>query len=245
MSNKQFISLIAVILLGFFGWLYYDSQMNSETIRKQDVRRDILADGANGDASAQIQYLYNFPPPVYSHSLSTPEIEALSRAQGGGENEHYHVYGLTQAEFQMKTLYEFNSSKKMFQDQTTMWVENLRVEFSYTTVNVFVTSAYAENSCEYQATLAHENQHLEIHRKVYAQYQKVLEDALAAAKDIPLSNHPIVVTSREAGKEQLAKMISSVTDPVFEQFQQTMAKEQAELDTQESYAELRGRCQNW
>ena len=41
----------------------------------------------------------------------------------GGTTEHYHVEGLTQVEFGLQTLYQFNSSKKIFQDVYSMWVE--------------------------------------------------------------------------------------------------------------------------
>lgn len=243
MSNKVFIPLVIVLVLApFFAWMVYDSNRDSESIRDENVRRDLLVDGGGG-SGAQIQYLFHFPDPVYHHDLSTAQIEGLSH--DAVEGEHYHVDGLTLADYKVEALYQFNFSKKWFKNQYTMWVEDLRVDFSYTTVNVYVTSAYPEGSCEYQATLDHENQHVAVHKRVYEQYQRILEQALADAKDIPLESHPVTTDSWEQGKAQIARMISAVTDPVFDQFKQAVTAAQDELDTPESYSQLRTRCQNW
>jgi hypothetical protein len=175
--------------------------------------------------------------------LTTPQIESLS--QSGGEGEHYHVYGLTQAGYSTGTLYEFNWSKKWFKPEYKMWVENLRVEFTYNTLNVYVTSAYPEGSCEYQATLDHENQHVAVHRQMYQQYQKVFEEKVGQNRDIPLESRPLLVSSLEEGKARIGQIISAALDPLFEQFKGDLETEQAKLDTSESYAELRSRCQHW
>src|SRR5260221_11019472 len=97
MSNKHFSFLIALILLPFFGWMIYDFQAESEALKKDGANRDILLDSSG--AMAQVQYLFQFPNPVYSHELNTGQIETLS--QSGGESEHYHVYGLTQAGYKI------------------------------------------------------------------------------------------------------------------------------------------------
>lgn len=238
MSNKLFTLLIAAILSAFLGWMFYDSQISSQALRGEGVRRDVLGQGAE---TAAIQYIFHFPDTLYNHTMGTKQIEAL--AQGGGEN--YHVYGLTQANYKMDALYQVNSSKKWFKSEYTMWVDNLQVDFSYTKINVYVTSHYPEGSCEYQHTLAHENQHVEIHRQVYEQYKKVLREALANTKTLPLYGQPIVTTSWEEGKERIGKMISAVTDPVFDQFKDALDKEQAIIDTPQEYDLLRQSCQNW
>jgi len=241
MSNKLFSILIALILLPFFGWMVYDSHTASEVFQKDGGNRDLLLDSTG--AMAEIQYLFQFPDPLYSHGLNTAQIEALS--QSGGESERYHVYGLTQAGYNIGTHYNLNGSKKWFKDEYSIWVENLRVEFKYDTLNVYVTNAYPEDSCEYRETLDHENQHVAIHKDIYFQYQKILEKAFSDSRDIPLPSRPLVVKSWEEGKDRVEGILTAVTDPVFDQFKETMAIEQAKLDTPESYAGLRQRCQHW
>ncbi len=243
MDNKLFSLLIALILFPFFGWMYEDWKNDSAAGQKNGAYRDLLVDGNDREDSAEIQYIFHFPDPVYSHSLTTSQIEALS--QSGGESEHYHVYGLTQASYSTDTLYEVNWSKKWFKPEYTMWVENLRVEFTYNALNVYVTNTYPEGSCEYQATLDHENQHVAIHRQMYEQYQKIIKEKMERSQDIPFPTHPIVASSVEKGKARIAQIISAVLDPFFEKFKEDLRTAQGKLDTPESYAELKEQCGNW
>ncbi len=243
MSNKHFTILLSAIFLSFFAWIVYDTKISAKTIQSENVRRDVLSGGAAEDSSALIQYLFNFAAPAYNYDRNAAQIEALSRQ--GGATEHYHVEGLTQVEFGLQTLYQYNSSKKIFQDVYSMWVENLRVDFSYTTVNVYVTNEYPQDSCEFRATMAHEDRHLEIHHRIYEKYQTILREAVVAAKDIPLVNHPVSAGSVAEGKEKIAAILSGVTDPVFQQFRQELSDEEAALDTPEKYDELKSECQHW
>lgn len=242
MNNKLFALLILLLILPFFGWMYYDWKTDSETIRNGDVPRDALVD-AEGKGSAGVQFIFHFPGPIYSHALSTTQIEELS--QSNPDTEHYHVYGLTQAGYSTGTLYEVNWSKKWFKPEYEMWVENLRVEFTYDTLNVYVTSAYPEGSCEYQATLDHENQHVAVHRRMYEQYQKAFQAAVGKAQEIPLESHPLLVGSVADGKKKISEIISAVMDPPFDQFKEALQAEQAKLDTPENYEALREQCQHW
>jgi hypothetical protein len=243
MSNKQFLLFIGLTFAAFFVWLYYDSKTSMDATVQENVQRDILINSnASGDG-AQIKYLFNFPNPVYDHSHSTPQIEGLS--EQSGQKENYHIDGLTDAQFGLKTLYQFNYSKKLFQNTYSLWVEDLRVDFSYTTVNVYVSNQYPEGSCEYQATLDHENRHIQIHRQVYEKYQKILQNAFSASAVIPLINHPVTVQSLEDGKAVISQLISGVTDPVFDQFQKELSQIQGQLDSPESYAELQSQCSHW
>ncbi|HEY5037656.1 MAG TPA: hypothetical protein VIJ93_01135 [bacterium] len=244
MGNKQFALIIFLTLAAFFGWMAYDSQQTSREVRTQQASGDVLL-GVSPEAMAPIQYLFHLPEPVYSHALNTQQIEQLGSATGTGEGEHYHVYGITVADYKMDALYQFNWSKKWFKEEYGMWIENLQVDFSYNTLNVYVTSNYPEDSCEYRETLAHENQHVEIHRRIYIEYQKTLRNVLTHSTGIPMADHPLAFSSKEEGKERIGKIIADVVDPVFDQFKQGMADEQAKIDTPENYAELRSRCQHW
>lgn len=241
MDNRIFFLVVAGLLFGGVGWMAYDSRQVSEAIGNDKVGRDVLI-GTDG-SMAPVQYLYRFPEPLYSHALSTAQIESLSR--GSELSESYRVYGLTQAGFNIGTSYHVEGSKKWFKKQYAIWVEDLKVEFGYNTLNVYVTNAYPVDSCEYRETLDHENQHVEAHRRVYLDYQRVLERALADAKDIPLSSRPLIVGSWEEGKDRVGKLISAATDPLFEEFQRNLEVEHARIDTPENYAGLRRRCSNW
>jgi len=242
MNNKLFVLLILLLVLPFFGWLYYDWKSDSENIKKESAQHNLLVDPGTGE-SAGVQFIFHFPDPAYSHNLTTAQIEELAHDQPG--SEHFHVYGLTQAGYSTSTLYKVNWSKKWFKDEYKMWVEDLRVEFTYDTLNVYVSNAYPEGGCEYQATMDHEKQHVEVHRRIYQEYQKILRDTVGESKAIPLPSSPIQVDSILEGKKKIGETISSVIDPVFDQFKDALQAEQGKLDTPDNYSALKQQCQHW
>jgi hypothetical protein len=242
MDNRLFVVLLVLFVAPFVGWLAYDWNQSVGIIQEGGLRRDLLAD-SKGDAHAPLEYRFNFSEPTYSHALSTSQIEGLARSSPDGE--HYHVYGLTQAGFSLETRFDVDWSKRWFKDEYRVWVKNLRVEFEYNTLNVYVTNAYAEGSCEYQATLEHENQHVAIHRSLHDKYEKIFQDKIGSSLEIPLESRPVTASAFEAGKDQVTEIISRVTDPLFQQFRDELEVEQGKLDTPENYANLKARCQHW
>ena len=242
MDNRLFAFLLFLFVAPFAGWLVYDWQRDSEAIRTSGFHRDVLSDPRNG-ARAPLEYRFQFAEPTYSHGLSTSQIEALARSDQNGE--HYHVYGLTQAGFSLETEFEVGWSKTWFKDEYRVWVENLRVEFEYNTLNVFVTNAYSEDSCEYRTTLDHENQHVAVHRILHDKYEKIFQEKIGNSMEIPLESRPVTASSFEAGKTQVGEIISRVTNPLFQQFRDELETEQGKLDTQENYAFLKSQCSHW
>lgn len=240
MSNKHFFIFLGAIVAVFVGWLYYDSTTLSAF--DQRMPRDVLTGDTTG-VNAQIQYLFNFPEVVYDHVHSIPEIEALSSKLG--EERDFHVPALTQAEFGLKTYYQFSYYKGLFQENYRMWIKNLKVDFSYSKLIVYITASYPMGSCEYETTRDHEDQHVAIHKRIYEKYKKILQNSLAHAKEIPLADHPVTVRSVEAGKVLIADLLSKATDPIFERFQNELSEEQSKLDSPENYGVLKSRCSNW
>lgn len=242
MDNRLFAVLLFLFVAPFAGWLAYDWNQSVKDIQEGGLHRDLLAD-SKGDAHAPLEYRFNFSEPTYSHALSTAQIEGLARASQDGE--HYHVYGLTQAGFSLETRFDVDWSKKWFKDEYRVWVKDLRVEFEYNTLNVYVTNAYPEGSCEYQATLEHENQHVAIHRTLHEKYENIFREKIGSSLEIPLESRPVTASTFETGKAQVADIVSQVTDPLFQQFRDELEAEQGKLDTPESYANLKARCQHW
>lgn len=238
----MFFSLIALFLLGLLGWLGYDAWVLPQpSPLGPGVRGDLLRDPEGG--SAQVLYQYRFAEPVYSHELDTQGIQALRRSDPSSEGAK--VRGLTVADFGMESLYRFQVRRRWLRGGYLAWVEDLKVDFSYRDVKVFVTRDYLEGSCEYNVTRWHEDQHVRIHREVHGKYQPLLESEVAASKTIPLRSAPVTASSREEGKRLVGERISSVLDQVFERFNEELQAEQAKIDSGSSYDELRSRCSGW
>lgn len=93
--------------------------------------------------------------------------------------------------------------------------------------------------------LAHEKQHVQIHREVYQEYQRQLQAKMALATGLPTHSRPITALNWEEGKEALGKMINEVINPVFEDFEMELSRRNGLLDSAENYEELKSRCSDW
>jgi hypothetical protein len=242
MDNRLFFSLIALFLGGLFGWIGYDAWKTSRPgPARPGVRLDLL--GGVGDP-AQVSYFYNFKEPVYSREFDTQGIEAI-RSEGPSF-PGARIRGLTLASFSMKGVYSFRNQWRWFKGGYLAWVEDLKVEFVFQDLKVFLANEYPESSCEHYHIREHENEHVRIYREVYAKYQPLLEQAVTSARGrIPLKTAPVTVASREEGERVVKESIDAVVDPVFERFDQELEDENAKIDTAASYDELRRRCSGW
>jgi len=241
MDNRVFFSLIALFLGGLFGWLGFDAWKTSQpSVAQPGVRLDLL--GEAGDPG-QVRYLYHFKEPTYSMEFNTAGIEAIRSA--GPSFQGARIRGLTIADFSMDSLYRFRLQRRWLKGGYLAWVEDLKVDFGFKELKVFMANEYPEGSCEHYHIREHENEHVRIHREVYMKYQPLLEEAVSASKGIPLRSAPVTVASKEEGKKVVGERISEVLDPVFDRFNQELKDENARIDTAASYDELRRRCSGW
>jgi bifunctional DNA-binding transcriptional regulator/antitoxin component of YhaV-PrlF toxin-antitoxin module len=241
MSNRV-LSLFLGLMVGVFGvWLFLDLRKTRESAQEGTLRHDTLA-GSSGGFGATAQYDFVFPTPVFRRELSTAEIGRLVEPDAAGATRHP---GLTDVRYSVGTRYRFGVSRRWFQEGVKMWVENLRVDFGFTSIDVYLSRDYPEGSCQYQTTLEHETEHLEAHRRVYEEYQVVLREALRKAVDIPTKDAPRVFAAEAEGKAAIEKAISLATDPVFEAFRQADEEAQAVIDSRASYEAVRQRCGSW
>lgn len=241
MDNRLFFSLIGLFFLALFGWMAYDTRSTLEALHQEDVRRDLL--GGLPGTRTQVQYLFEFPAPSYSHDLGSDRIAAL-RKEGDAEL-HGKVHGLTRANYQLNSIYELNLRRVWPWTPYLAWVDNFTVDFSFKSMEVFVSKDYSPESCNYRRTLEHEERHVEIHRRIHEKYQGILRETVAASKEIPFSSSPVTVASRKEARERIKSLMSEVLDPVYERFGEELAREQAAIDTRPEYERLAQSCPNW
>ncbi len=192
-----------------------------------------------------MRYVFGFPEPQYSHQYSTTQIEQMILSSGNDSDLKYRINGLTQAGYQADAQFHCGGYKRWFKDEFIMWIDSMTVEFVYNTLTVYVTSAYQEGSCPYDQVLAHEKQHVQIHREVYQEYQRQLQEKMAYATGLPTHSRPITTLNWEDGKEAMGKMINDVVNPVFEDFEIELSHRNGLLDSSDNYTELKSRCSNW
>lgn len=241
MSNKTLFLYLSVVVLAFGGWMAWDLHQSQETNRRKDYQHDFVSDHQGG-FGAEAQYDFTFPTPTIRHDLSTDEIGRVSTQTLEANTK---LPGLTDTKFHLETTYHFRSSRRWIKGGYEMWVNDLVVHFGFDEMTVYISKDYSEDSCQYQAVLAHEKEHVEAHRKVWNDFQPLLQQSVRRAVDIPSDKMRGVFASEAEGRDKIEKAISSVTDPVFEEFRKADNEAQAGIDSRSSYEGVKEKCGSW
>ncbi len=231
----HFILAAGIFVAGFFAFLVYE--------RNQVQAQEPAGLGQTASAGALIRYDFSFAEPVYHHELGNNEIGALK--SDGQSSEDGRISGLTLADFILDSSYQLDYDHSWFSSKYFLWLEQVTVHFAYKSLVVYVTRDYDEGTCAYQVTLSHENDHVAIHRRLYLKYQQILRQALEKNPAFSDHDHAVTAASYEEGKAKLDEEISSVLDPIFQQFRQEVADEQGQLDTYQNYVTLHNQCSSW
>jgi hypothetical protein len=107
---------------------------------------------------------------------------------------------------------------------------------------VFVDMRYRDGSCERQAVLAHEHEHVRINRAAVHAHESALRRAVAEV----LAAHPYsLVPSRRPLQEFYLAPIQDRVKPVSKAIRDDADRHHAALDSPASYAATQNRCRDW
>jgi hypothetical protein len=115
------------------------------------------------------------------------------------------------------------------------------VEIGLKQLDVIVDRRFAPGSCERQAVLDHEGEHVEVFRDALRYYLPVLERALAQTalpRDIPGADP-------KAAQAAYLELITDSLKPVFAAIHNRARDKNARLDLPEIYAAVFKRCRQW
>lgn len=109
-------------------------------------------------------------------------------------------------------------------------------------ITIFISNRYPEGTCEYEAILRHERQHVDIYQQVLEQHLKGVVPSVVEAVRV---YGPVYAPTAEAGrsriKERIAQLIGTIADGVSGEAR----LRNAALDTPESYLLVQSQCDNW
>lgn len=172
--------------------------------------------------------------------MSLAELAVESRGAAGAAGT---PQGLTEVEGQLafRTLVKGETAA----GRACVWFDEVHVDLTPASVQIFVPREYAESSCESQAVLVHEREHERVHRERLAAAVKDVEAALNAAAWLPSRGNPVEADDRAAAEAALDAKLRKVVKPVYESYQRDLKAAQAELDKPELYDWVSKRCSGW
>ncbi|MDD5304572.1 MAG: hypothetical protein PHS14_15860 [Elusimicrobia bacterium] len=191
------------------------------------------------DRSKVIRVRADIPPAAVRRDLGLAALEAESRAAAGAGKQQ----GLTEVEHQLAfhTLVNMETAR----GRACVWFDEVRVDLTPASIQIFVPREYPENSCESLAVLEHEREHERVHRERLAAAAREIEAALTAAKWLPARGNPLEAADRASAEAALNAKLRKVVTPVYEKYKEDLALAQAELDKPERYQWVSKRCSGW
>ena len=176
-----------------------------------------------------------FPTPVEHFDRDTVAIEALRQTPPGLAR----VPGLTIAQYGLQREIGFSASG-VPRGRVCLWVDELEVQFAYLKVDIFVSKDYPDGTCEKMYIGRHEQDHVDVHRRLHERYAGLMTEALIGAPGLPTRGNPAYFENEDAGKKIIEDAIDKITAPIYKAFEEELAVEQARLDTPSPTAPFRG-----
>jgi hypothetical protein len=115
------------------------------------------------------------------------------------------------------------------------------VEIGLKQLDVVVDRRFAAGTCERQAILDHEGQHVEVFREALRYYMPAIQRSLANSK-LP---EAIYLQDRKASRDAYLQPVTEALQPVFEAINGRARDGNTRLDAPENYAEVFKRCTTW
>jgi len=169
----------------------------------------------------------------------------ISKAELGTTNIHGRrgqVLGNTQSGLDLR--WSTSAQVVSWHKAYCFWVTKVAVQLSYHQLDVNVASEYAPGTCQYQAILDHEFQHVQVAHSVLEPYAQRIRQALTSLA-IPTSNLPAVADSPAIARQEMEKVIRRALMPVRDQMNRLMDERQAQVDTLDNYRRTWRRCRDW
>ena len=175
-------------------------------------------------------------PAVHNH---------LSKAQLGTSNLHgqrAQVLGNAQAGLELRWSIQYQVRE--WRNVYCFWTASATVEISYRQLDVNIASDYEPGSCQYEAILDHEFEHVAVAQNILQPYAQQIRQALTSLA-IPTAHLPATANSPEIAREEVEEVFRRTLFPVRDQMSQLLEQQQAEVDTIENYRRTWRRCRKW
>jgi len=178
-------------------------------------------------------------PVNYRFDLDSPALAKVANQNGMPGLKGEIPYGLTIGRYDLEVTVSTDSMR-----DGSGYCAQLRaahVEIGLKQLDVIVDRHYVPGSCERQAVLDHEAQHVEVFREAVRYYLPALERALGKTS-LPLNLH---VADRNAARAAYLGPITDSLKPIFDAINGRARDGNTRLDMPESYAAVFRRCSHW
>lgn len=180
------------------------------------------------------------PRPDIRHALTRSQIGALS-GHGHLSSDRRHA-GLTQTQtaFTVKPTLSFT---RLDNGAVCASLKQVDVVWRMTQFQVDVAAEYRRGSCPYDEILRHENQHVAIAERAFIEAEHSLRRDLT---DMAGRTRPFIVGgSPQQAAAEMARRFLAAAQTALDKYRRDTERQNAAIDTPESYKAVSARCRDW
>jgi len=183
------------------------------------------------------------PEVVFDHALSRPELAKLAKEHGYGHSKGSAVFGLTAG--QLKSQLSVHSLLEKRRDGVHCgWPARVIATAGYDgPIAVYVAREHPTGTCQYEAVLGHEMEHVAVFKEALRGYEKRLRKALERA--LAKGSFPVMGRDRDAVEAEVGKRFEAAFKRAVTEAARERDRRNARLDTPESYRRTRNLCRSW
>jgi len=179
----------------------------------------------------------DFAPTTYRNTRTKEELAALNPKGGGA-----HHAGLTQSRtaFSVKPTLRFFS---MPDGRLCAQLAKLEATWRVTDMMVDIVAQYRPGTCPYREVWEHENRHVAVIRRYFPETERALR--IRMAELVAQLKPRIVSGSPDQAAKETSNYFLRGAEPLLARFQADTARDNAAIDTPESYRRVTARCADW
>ncbi len=180
--------------------------------------------------------------PNYIYDLDTAGIrKVVNDIQGYVAGPWHLPLGLTVAGLGMGFETQFFVRKSQEAGYCVALAE-AKVTVGYRDLTVYISSNYAEGTCEFDAILAHEQEHLQINQGVLNDYKAKFR---AMLRRVRRGKKVIFVHRKSAARSAYILHLRRQFKPLVAEMKAVLARKNGAIDTKENYRRVLAQCNDW
>lgn len=223
---RVFISIIAMLFLV------------GKAFASPDTRCRNAFQVANIPLSTSINVKPLNPSLNYSNKYTKKQIKSIS-----GSHLHNHsvsINGLTVGNFTSSISGQF-LIVNISNNYSCVFPKTVNAKMGYEKIDVYVASEFQPGSCEYNETLKHENEHVEVNYNKFSKYYNITQREL---QNFIKSSFP-VMSPKQNPQDYAISKINDVFYKIMKRMEVERDGANAQLDSPLNYHKIRQKCSNW
>jgi hypothetical protein len=193
-------------------------------------------------ANAKVEIVYLNGEPAFDHSVDQAGLRDInSRIDGYPHGTWHRPLGLTASQLGQEYQTEFRF-RKASAGGYCVSLARAKISVGYREMTVYVSRDYPEDSCEYQAVLDHELEHVAINQSVLQAFKVKIKRAVARTLN---SHRAIRVYNKAEAQSAYILAFKRQLEPLIKSLQSERKRRNGAIDTADSYRRILARCENW